>query len=92
VLARFVPVMRTFAPLAAGTARYDYKAFALWNVAGALGWAISVTLLGNWLGGFTFIAKNIDVIAVVIVLASVAPSAVEILRRRRKARREAMAE
>ena len=86
VLARFVPMVRTFAPLSAGIARYEYKYFALWNVVGALAWAASVTLLGTWLGHFDIIAKNIDVIAVVMVLVSVVPGLVQLLRRRRNAR------
>jgi membrane-associated protein len=84
VLARFVPVVRTFAPLSAGIARYDYKSFTLWNIAGALLWGSSITLLGSWLGHFEFVAKNIDVIAVILVLASVLPWGVEFLKRRRK--------
>ncbi|HKU28994.1 DedA family protein [Arthrobacter sp. NyZ413] len=85
VLARFVPVVRTFAPLAAGAARYGYKSFTLWNIAGALVWGTSVTLLGAWLGHFEFVAKNIDVIAVILVLASVLPWGVEFLKRRKAA-------
>jgi membrane-associated protein len=91
VLARFVPMVRTFAPLSAGIARYEYKYFALWNVAGALAWAASVTLLGTWLGHFDIIAKNIDVIAVAMVLVSVVPGLVQFLRRRRTTRGAAAA-
>jgi membrane-associated protein len=83
VLARFAPVVRTYAPLSAGMVRYNYKSFTLWNVVGALAWATSVTLLGTWLGHFDIVAKNIDVIAVVLVLVSVIPWGVEWLRRRR---------
>ena len=87
VLARFVPMVRTFAPLSAGIARYDYKSFTLWNITGALAWAGSVTLLGTWLGHFDIIARNIDVIAVAMVLLSVLPAIVQFLKRRRKNRR-----
>ncbi|UXM93638.1 DedA family protein [Paenarthrobacter sp. JL.01a] len=83
ILARFVPVVRTFAPLSAGMARYHYKSFALWNVTGAILWAGSVTLLGSWLGHFEVVAKNIDVIAVAMVLVSVLPWGIECLKRRR---------
>jgi membrane-associated protein len=89
VLARFVPMVRTFAPLSAGIARYEYKSFTLWNIVGALAWGVSVTLLGTWLGHFEIIAKNIDVIAVVMVLVSVLPWGIELLKRRRKNRRSA---
>jgi membrane-associated protein len=87
VLARFVPMVRTFAPLTAGIARYEYKSFTLWNIAGAAAWAVSVTMLGTWLGHFDIVAKNIDVIAVAMVLISVVPWVVQLLRRRRSRRR-----
>jgi membrane-associated protein len=86
VLARFAPVVRTFAPLSAGIARYDYRAFALWNITGAAAWAASVTLLGTWLGHFEIVAKNIDLIAVIMVLVSVLPWGIELLKHRRKNR------
>jgi len=89
VLARFVPVVRTFAPLVAGTARYNHKRFTLWNIAGALAWATSVVLLGTWLGHYEFIAKNIDAIAILMVLVSVLPGAIGMIKSRRKARRTA---
>lgn len=87
VLARFVPMVRTFAPLSAGIARYGYRSFTMWNIVGALAWATSVTLLGTWLGHFEIIAKNIDVIAVVMVLVSVLPWGIQLLKRRRQGRR-----
>ncbi|WP_311380624.1 hypothetical protein [Arthrobacter sp. ISL-69] len=86
VLARFVPMVRTFAPLSAGIARYEYKSFTLWNIAGALAWAASVTLLGTWLGHYEIIAKNIDIIAVLMVLVSVLPWGLQLLKRRRRNR------
>jgi membrane-associated protein len=89
VLARFVPIVRTFAPLVAGIAAYNYKKFTLWNVAGAVSWAGSVVLLGTWLGHFEFIARNIDAIAILMVLVSVLPGAIGMLRSRRNARRAA---
>lgn len=87
VLARFVPMVRTFAPLTAGIGRYGYKAFTLWNIVGAFAWAVSVTLLGTWLGHYEIVAKNIDVIAVVMVLVSVVPWIIQLLKRRRSTRR-----
>jgi membrane-associated protein len=84
VLARFAPVVRTFAPLSAGIARYDYRTFTLWNVTGAVAWAASVTLLGTWLGHFEIVAQNIDLIAVIMVLVSVLPWGIELLKHRRK--------
>jgi membrane-associated protein len=87
VLARFVPIVRTYTPLVAGAARYPYRKFVGWNVLGAVAWAVSVTLLGVWLGHVEFMAKNIDVLSVVIVLASVVPIGIEMLRHRRTAKK-----
>ncbi|MGO4384276.1 DedA family protein [Specibacter sp. RAF43] len=85
ILARFVPVVRTFAPLAAGIAGYDRRTFTLWNVTGAVGWSGAVILLGTWLGHFSFVANNVDAIAVIMVLVSVIPWGVEFLRSRHSA-------
>lgn len=87
VLARFVPIVRTYVPLVAGMARYPYRRFVGWNVIGAVAWAVSVTMLGVWLGHVEFIKKNIDVLSVLIVLASVVPIGIEALRHRRNARK-----
>ncbi|MGN5733459.1 DedA family protein [Arthrobacter psychrochitiniphilus] len=89
VLARFVPVVRTYAPLMAGVANYNYRKFTLWNIAGAVGWAGSITLLGTWLGHYEIIARNIDVIAIALVLASVLPAAISMLAKRHAARKAA---
>ncbi|WP_138443708.1 DedA family protein [Sinomonas susongensis] len=94
VLARFVPIVRTYTPLVAGAARYPYRKFLGWNVLGAVAWAVSVTLLGVWLGHVEFIKNNIDVLSVLIVVASVVPIGIEALRHRRAAKnaRNAQAE
>ncbi|WP_449373807.1 DedA family protein [Arthrobacter psychrolactophilus] len=85
VLARFVPVVRTYAPLVAGVANYNYKKFTLWNVAGGVAWAASITLLGTWLGQYEIVANNVDIIAVLMVLVSVLPGVISFLLKRRKA-------
>lgn len=91
VLARFVPVVRTYAPLAAGVANYNYRKFTLWNIVGAAGWAVSIVMLGTWLGHFEVIAKNIDALTVALVLASVLPTGINVLRKRRSSRLAAVA-
>jgi membrane-associated protein len=88
VLSRFVPIVRTFAPLSAGAARYGYPSFTLWNIVGALAWAASVILLGSWLGHYDLIARNVDAIAIAMVLVSVVPWGVGLLRRRLRSARE----
>lgn len=87
VLGRFVPVIRTYVPLAAGSARYPYRRFLPWNLLGAFLWAVGVTVVGSLLGGVPFITDNIDVLLTAIVLLSVAPIVIDQLRKRLRARR-----
>ncbi|MFI6427224.1 VTT domain-containing protein [Promicromonospora sp. NPDC050880] len=91
VVARFVPIVRTYAPVAAGVGRMPYRHFVTYNAVGALLWAVGVTLLGFALGNFTFVKENIEALLVLIVLVSVLPMAVEIWRARRTARAEGAA-
>jgi membrane-associated protein len=92
VLGRFVPVVRTYVPLAAGSARYPYRKFVPWNVLGALLWAVGVTIVGSLLGGVPFVADNLEVILAVVVLISVLPIGIEYLRKRSAARKTEHAE
>ncbi|MEW1819465.1 VTT domain-containing protein [Arthrobacter sp. NPDC080031] len=80
ILARFVPIIRTFVPVIVGVAKMDKRKFFLFNVIGAVLWGGGVTLLGAWLGQYEWVGKNIDIIFVVIVLISVVPVAVEVIR------------
>jgi membrane-associated protein len=89
VLGRFVPVVRTYVPLAAGSARYPYRRFLPWNLTGAFLWAVGVTVVGSLLSGVPFITDNIDVLLAVVVLVSVLPVVIGQLRKRRARRREA---
>jgi membrane-associated protein len=73
ILCRFVPIVRTYAPLVAGMAGMRYRVFVAFNVIGAVLWAAGVTALGAWLGQFTFIKDHIDLILIGIVLVSVLP-------------------
>jgi len=88
IVARFVPFVRTYAPVAAGVGKMSYRHFVSFNVIGALLWAVGVTLLGYALGNVTFIRENIEVLLVAIVLVSVIPIAVELWRARRARIRE----
>ncbi|MFF2843204.1 DedA family protein [Paenarthrobacter sp. NPDC057981] len=80
ILARFVPIIRTFVPVIVGVAQMDKRKFFLYNVIGAVLWGGGVTLLGAWLGQFEWVGKNIDIIFIVIVLISVIPILVEVAR------------
>ncbi|MFF7335219.1 VTT domain-containing protein [Streptomyces sp. NPDC008150] len=87
VLARFVPVVRTFTPIIAGVSGMKYRSFLTFNIIGGVLWGAGVTLLGSWLGNIEFVNKNIELILVLIVLVSVVPIAIEFLRARSKARK-----
>ena len=93
LLARFVPVVRTFVPILAGVGAMKYRTFLVYNIIGGLLWAVGVTMLGYILGD-QIGADNIDkyllpIIAVVIFL-SILPAIIEVLRHRRKAKAEAL--
>ncbi|MFB9442994.1 VTT domain-containing protein [Dactylosporangium vinaceum] len=87
VLARFVPIVRTFTPIVAGASRMHYRTFSLYNVIGGSLWGTGVTVLGYFLGQVTFVKSNIELILIGIVVLSVVPIAVELLRGRARARR-----
>ena len=87
VVGRFVPIVRTYVPVAAGTAHMPYRRFILWNTAGATLWVVGMTLIGLLLGGIPFIVDNIDVLMIVIVLISVLPVVFALIRRWRASRR-----
>jgi membrane-associated protein len=90
VIARFVPIVRTFAPILAGVGEMQYRTFLTFNVIGALLWAVGVTTAGYVLGDtIPDIDKYLLPIIGVIILLSVLPPAIEVLRHRRRARTEA---
>ncbi len=80
-LARFVPIVRTYAPLVAGASKMKYSVFITYNIIGGIVWGAGVTLLGYFLGQIQFIADNIDLIFILIVLVSVIPIIVEVGKR-----------
>ncbi|MGW4564848.1 DedA family protein [Streptomyces sp. NPDC004561] len=84
VLARFVPVVRTFTPIIAGVSGMRYRSFLVFNVIGGTLWGAGVTLLGSWLGKHAFVKNNIEAILILIVLVSIVPIAIEYLRARGK--------
>lgn len=86
VLARFVPIVRTFITLAAGVGRMSFTRFATYSAIGAVLWGTGLTLLGYFLGQIAFIRDNIDLIAIGIVVVSVIPMVVEVLRERSRSR------
>ena len=86
VLARFVPIVRTFITATAGMGRMPFGRFILFSAIGAILWAGGVTILGYFLGNVTFIAEHIELILILVVLISVIPIVIEWLRTPKAAR------
>ncbi|MFI5911701.1 DedA family protein [Dactylosporangium sp. NPDC051541] len=89
VLARFVPIVRTFTPIVAGASHMRYRTFVLYNIIGGALWSCGVTVLGYFLGRIAFVRDNIEFILIGIVVVSVVPIAIELLRARARARSRA---
>ncbi|CAL9466143.1 VTT domain-containing protein [Streptomyces sp. enrichment culture] len=87
VLARFVPIVRTFAPIVAGAGRMQYRTFLTYNIVGGIAWGCGVTVAGYWLGQIDLIKENVETILILIVFLSVVPIIVEYLRERAKKKR-----
>jgi membrane-associated protein len=91
ILARFVPIVRTLAPVMAGVARMPYRTFVVFNVIGGVAWGVGLTLLGYFLGQIEFVHENIEPIILGIVALSLIPVAHELLRARRAGKRSKQA-
>ena len=85
-LARFVPIVRTFAPFVAGVSRMPYGFFFRWNVIGGITWVAIFTLLGYFFGNIPFVQQNFELVIVAIVIISVIPAIVEFLKARKDLR------
>ncbi|HEY7650017.1 MAG TPA: VTT domain-containing protein [Methylomirabilota bacterium] len=85
VIARFVPIVRTFAPVVAGVGQMLYRRFLLYNVVGGVGWVLSMTWTGYLLGQtIPNVDRHIHIIVVVVIVLSLIPIVLEIVRERRK--------
>ena len=85
VLARFVPIVRTFVPTVAGASRMNYRTFVTYNVIGGLLWGAGITTLGYFLGEIDAVKNNIELAAIVIVAISLLPIALEWRKHRKRA-------
>jgi membrane-associated protein len=83
VIARFLPIIRTFAPFVAGIGRMNYRRFVLYNLAGCIAWITSFVLGGYFFGNIPIVKKNLTLVIIVIIIISLAPSVIEFLRHRR---------
>ncbi|HHR6078200.1 TPA: DedA family protein [Providencia alcalifaciens] len=88
ILARFVPIVRTFAPFVAGMGKMSYRHFAFYNVTGALLWVLLFTYAGYLFGDLPIVQKNLKLLIVAIIFISILPGVIEIIRHRRAAAKE----
>jgi membrane-associated protein len=88
ILARFVPIVRTFVTLVAGVGRMDFRHFITYTAVGGVLWACGVTIAGYFLGNIPFIKNNIEAVLILIVIASLVPMGVEYLLHRRRRKQE----
>jgi membrane-associated protein len=84
VLARFVPIVRTFITVVAGVGRMDFRRYLIFSAVGAVLWAVGVTLLGYFLGNIEFVKAHIELILILVVVISVIPLIIEFIRHRLK--------
>ena len=82
-LARFVPIIRTFAPFVAGVSQMSYGFFFRWNVVGGITWVATFTLLGYFFGNIGFVQKNFELVIIAIVLISFVPAVLEWVKARK---------
>jgi len=84
VMARFVPIVRTFITATAGMGRMDFRRFMIFSAIGAVLWAGGVTILGYFLGNIEFVKKNIELILILVIVISLIPVMVEWVKHRRQ--------
>jgi len=85
-LARFVPIVRTFAPFVAGIGRMHYPRFVFYSFSGSVVWVGSLTYAGFYFGNVPLVKQNLSIVIVIIILLSISPGLVEYLRHRARAR------
>jgi len=91
IIARFVPIVRTFAPFVAGVGQMSYRQFIGYNVIGGVLWVSVCVFAGYFFGNLPFVKKNFSVVVIVIVLISLLPAVIEYLKHRAEAKRKAAA-
>lgn len=92
ILARFVPIVRTFAPFVAGMGKMSYKRFFSYNVIGGIAWVTIFCTLGALIGRLEWVEKNLDKVVIIIVIVSILPAVYEVLKAKWESRKAAKAE
>ena len=82
ILARFVPIVRTFITAIAGVAKMDFRKYALYSTIGGVLWAAGITLAGYYLGNFPIVKDNIEIVLPLVVLVSILPIVIEYIKHR----------
>ncbi|GAA0071284.1 DedA family protein [Clostridium sardiniense] len=85
VIARFIPIVRTFAPFVAGIGSMHYKQFITFNAIGGLLWVVTASLLGFFFGNIPFVANNFSLVIIAIILISILPAVIEVIKGRKNA-------
>lgn len=86
ILARFVPIVRTFAPFVAGMGRMTYRRFMVFNVTGGIAWILGFLFLGYWFGNLPFVKNKFTIVVMAIIFLSILPMFVEVFREWRRSR------
>jgi len=87
IYARFIPILRTFAPFVAGVGRMDYKRFVAFNVCGGIGWVAGLTTLGYLLGNVPIVKNNFEKVILLIIFLSILPGIIEVVKHKLASRR-----
>ena len=90
ILARFIPIIRTFAPFVAGVGTMKYKKFIIYNVVGGIAWVAIFTFLGYFFGNIEFVKKNFELVIFAIIFISFIPPVLEVFKARKEAREAAV--
>lgn len=85
IIARFVPIVRTFAPFVAGIGKMEYSKFFRFNIIGGVVWVVGLTMLGYFFGNIPFVKKNFEIVIFGIIGISLIPMVVEFIKMRNKA-------
>ena len=88
VLARFMPIIRTFAPMVAGVAGMEYRKFVLFNIAGGIGWIVSMVLAGYFLGSIPIVKHNFEKAVIGIIFLSILPMILHFVQEKRRGKSE----